>query len=234
MINDKRKITAEQIDRLYAFTRKHFVEHYDLQTELVDHLANAIEAKWQQQPELDFEAALQQEFKKFGIFGFMDVVEQRQGALTKKYYKLIWGYFRQFFKLPKIMLTLTGIGITYRLLLFAPVLYQCILLLVFIFSIIKMILKYRQYKTKVKQTGKKWLMEDLIFRCGGSGLYLYLSAQLIHFNPAETHSALVYLIASAILVLLIIVDYIVLFVIPARAEEHLKATYPEYGLEITK
>jgi hypothetical protein len=96
-----KKISSEQTEMLYAFTRKHFVEYYDLQTELVDHLANAIEAKWEQHPGIAFEAALQQEFKKFGIFGFMDVVEQRQGALTKKYNKLIWSYFRQFFKLPK-------------------------------------------------------------------------------------------------------------------------------------
>lgn len=37
------KLSAQQIDQLYAFTRQHFVEWYDLQSELVDHLANAIE-----------------------------------------------------------------------------------------------------------------------------------------------------------------------------------------------
>lgn len=234
MINDKRKITTEQTDRLYAFTRQHFVEYYDLQAELTDHLANAIEAKWEQQPDLDFEAALQQEFKKFGIFGFMDVVEQRQAALTKKYNKLLRGYFKQFLRLPKIILTLLGVALTYKLLLLVPVLYQCILLTIFILSVLKMILKYRHYKRKVKQTGKQWLMEDLIFRCGGSGLYLYLTAQLLSFHPGESKSAVVYLIASVILVLLIIYDYIVLFIIPAKAEEHLKATYPEYGLEFPK
>jgi len=37
------KVNQVQIDRLYRFTREHFVKHYDLQTELVDHLSNAIE-----------------------------------------------------------------------------------------------------------------------------------------------------------------------------------------------
>ena len=41
------KLSAEQIERLYQFTRQHYVEYYDLQTELVDHLANAIEEQWQ-------------------------------------------------------------------------------------------------------------------------------------------------------------------------------------------
>ncbi|MDC1464178.1 hypothetical protein N8387_00675 [Polaribacter sp.] len=33
------KLTETHIQELYKFTRKHFVEHYDVQTELVDHLA---------------------------------------------------------------------------------------------------------------------------------------------------------------------------------------------------
>ena len=40
------KINIEQTNRLYECTRQHYVEYYDLQTELVDHLANAIEQKW--------------------------------------------------------------------------------------------------------------------------------------------------------------------------------------------
>lgn len=39
-------VTPEQIERLYEFTRGHYVEHCDLQSELVDHLANAIEKRW--------------------------------------------------------------------------------------------------------------------------------------------------------------------------------------------
>ena len=61
------KLSPEQIERLYQFTRQHYVEYYDLQTELVDHLANAIEEQWTANPKLSFEQALQVEFKKFGI-----------------------------------------------------------------------------------------------------------------------------------------------------------------------
>ncbi len=55
------------------FTRQHYVEHYDLQTELVDHLANDIEKICEEQPNLSFEQAKTISFKKFGVFGFMDV-----------------------------------------------------------------------------------------------------------------------------------------------------------------
>ena len=48
------KLTDTQIQDLYTFTRKHYVEYYDVQTELVDHLANDIEATWKENPEVIF------------------------------------------------------------------------------------------------------------------------------------------------------------------------------------
>jgi len=34
-----RKVSPEEIEKLYKFTRQHYVAYYDLQTELVDYLA---------------------------------------------------------------------------------------------------------------------------------------------------------------------------------------------------
>ena len=61
------KLSENQIQKLYAFTRTHYVEHYDLQTELVDHLANGIEAQQQKALRLPFNDALKKEFEKFGV-----------------------------------------------------------------------------------------------------------------------------------------------------------------------
>ncbi len=84
------KLTQSQIEDLYAFTRQHFVVYYDLQTELVDHLANTIEHLWETEPKLPFEDAKQKAFKKFGIFGFMDAIAQREKAMNKRYTKYLW------------------------------------------------------------------------------------------------------------------------------------------------
>jgi len=232
MVTKSKTLSEEQILRLYIFTREHFVEHYDLQTELVDHLANAIEAKWQEQPEVDFENALQQEFKKFGIFGFMDVVETRQLALRKRYNKLIWRYFKEYLTLPKILLTMASIGITYQLLTIEPLLYQAILLLVLLLSVIKFVITNIRYRKKVKLTGKKWLFEEEIFKCGGTGLYLYVAVQALRLG-GEAASWWYVLLTSVVLVMLVLFDYIIRFVVPAKAEEHLKEVYPEYNLEIS-
>ena len=51
------KLNKEHISQLYKFTRQHYVEYYDVQTELVDHLANDIEQIWEEQPQLSFQQA---------------------------------------------------------------------------------------------------------------------------------------------------------------------------------
>ena len=99
------KLTKEQIQQLFEFTKKHLVEHYDVQVELVDHLANAIEDQWKQNPNISFEDALQTEFKKFGVFGFTGLVEQKQAALKNHYWKIIKKEFISFFSVPKIILS---------------------------------------------------------------------------------------------------------------------------------
>ena len=52
------KIPENQIEKLYKFTRQHFLEWYDVQTELVDHLANGVEQQWDTKPNLSFDEAL--------------------------------------------------------------------------------------------------------------------------------------------------------------------------------
>ena len=76
-------------------------------------MANAIEAQWEQNSKRSFEEALQIEFKKFGVFGFMEVVEKRQAALQKKYHKLVWNELKNFFRWPKIIGTFAAVGIIF-------------------------------------------------------------------------------------------------------------------------
>ena len=100
-----KQLTTEQIDALFAFTKKHLVEHYDVQVELVDHLANAIEAQWTENSTISFEDALHKEYKNFGVFGFSGLVEQKQAALQNHYWKIIKKEFMSFFSIPKILLS---------------------------------------------------------------------------------------------------------------------------------
>ena len=109
-----KKLTQQQIDQLFTFTKKHLVEHYDIQVELVDHLANAIEAEWQVNPNASFTVALEKEYKSFGLFGFSGLVEQKQVALQNHYWDVIKKEIRSFFSIPKIVLTLALFYVLFR------------------------------------------------------------------------------------------------------------------------
>lgn len=226
------KITATQMNRLFLFTREHFVEHYDLQAELADHLANAIEQRWQQNPDLDFEEALQLEFRKFGIFGFSDIIDKRQTALTKKYTKLIWNYAKNFFKLPQIIGTLTAIVIMYWIIKLLPILFYIVLLSSTLFSVTYAIILSIRYRKRVAKTGRKWLLEEIIFTCSNIIPIVYVPMYIDYFtgiNGDTTSELLSWLLAVSI-ILFFICGYVSLYLLPNKAQEHLATFYPEYKL----
>lgn len=99
-------LTTEQIQYLYKFCEKKGVRYYDLQTELVDHLTEAIEAKMTQDPGLSFDEALMGVYKGFGITGFSRVTAEREATLTKSYNRVRWRYFKAFFTYPKVAVSL--------------------------------------------------------------------------------------------------------------------------------
>ena len=232
-------VSQEHIEELFVFTQKHYVEWYDLQSELVDHLANGIEQQWQEDPDLSFEKALQKEFKKFGVFGFMDVVEERQKSLGKKYSKLIWKHTLEFFKLPKIfMLVLLSATLFYLLRLVdgsSDIFYGVLIVLFAAYFVLLLVSNYRKKKKARMSSEKSWLFKEIILNYGaglGIGMlpiYLF-NISIPNTINFQTMNAWVLGALSFILVLMSILIYIMHVEIPQRAEEYLEETYPEYKL----
>ena len=225
------KLSSEQINQLYLFTRQHFVEYYDLQTELVDHLANAIESQWQINPKRNFDEALQIEFKKFGVFGFGEVVEKRQFALEKKYRKIVWSHFKNFFRLPQIIGTFSAVGILYILLKISfhrETIFISILTLLIVIFFVELIRNAKKMKQKNQETGKKWLFKEILNGYGQGSGFMFLPMQtFIHFRNLFSDDLILF-VGSAFLIFLALIHYIVLVLIPKKAEQYLIETYPEY------
>lgn len=231
------KLNEQQINQLYQFTRQHFVEWYDLQSELVDHLANSIEDRWKENPKLTFEEALQLEFKKFGIFGFMDVVEERQKFLGKKYGKMIWKYYKEFFRLPKILVTL---GTMYALYLISETLqdtqtlYLCILGTIGVVSGFEIYKTTKAQKLREKATGKKWLFEQATSIFDIYPITL-LPVQIVNISGVfddESWSQGIAILGSIVLVLFALLLYVQWKVVHRKMSEEMGRIYPEY--EISK
>jgi hypothetical protein len=228
------KLTVQQVEHLYAFTRQHYVEWYDLQSELVDHLANAIEQEWEQNPNRTFDEILNKEFQKFGVFGFMDVVEERQKFLNKKYTRLIWSYYKEFFGLPKIILTVAlFIGLhTIIHLVPNPNIFPTIVVSFLLISGFFTFKKRYDFKQKAKETGMKWLFEEIMLN-RVSLLLFFLPSTAINFFNAFKDEIEFYdwslILGEMAFVLVGLLIFIQLMIVPKRVAEDLAKTYPEYS-----
>lgn len=227
------KLSESQIENLYRFTRKHYVYHYDVQTELVDHLANDIEQIQLEYPNLTFEEARDKSFKKFGVFGFMDVVEAKQKEVGKKYRKILWSFMKDWFTLPKVVLTIL-IFILFYSIMSLQINENYLLSFMLILGLGDGFYAYKlvkKSKKKFKSKKVKYVLEDMIFNAGAFGSVLVFS-NLFQLSHLLDYSDSVYykLIVAFLITLAIIYSYVSLIVLPQKAEELLEETYPEYNL----
>ena len=229
------KLTKEHIDQLYKFTRAHYVEWYDLQTELVDHLANDIEAIWEKEPNLSFDQAKNKAFKKFGIFGFMDVIADKSKAVNKHYWKVLWQIFKDYFKLPKIIITLTISLVVFSILKLTGHEISILIIafwIIFIFPVVFGLRYSSKLKKRFKRTGKKWMIDEVIKQ---SGLLFIISIQIpiqllkyIDLDGTSSLNSTELFLSSFFLTVFSIFVYILITLVPPKLEEEMCNLYPEY------
>lgn len=102
----KKTLNDTEITQLFQFCEKHFVPYYDVQVELVDHLANAIEEELSINENIGFQIALEKVYKSFGKSGFRKIIVEKEIAIAKQRSKLFWQSFRSFFNFPIVLVTL--------------------------------------------------------------------------------------------------------------------------------
>ena len=96
-------LSNTQIEALFLFVEKKQVRWYDLQTELVDHLANKIEEELAVNPTYNFDFALQKVYASFGIFGFARIVREKEEQVRKQNNKLWLQEFKNQFVWPNLV-----------------------------------------------------------------------------------------------------------------------------------
>ncbi len=221
------QLTKEHIDNLYSFTKKHGVKYYDLQTELIDHIANDIEQIWQQNPRLTFKQAKYKATIKFGIYGFSRFVNEREKALHKKHWRLFKQYFKAYFKVPKLMLTLFLAALVYlffeispnkNTFLFASLLALTTVTFLYIFYL------SAKFRIENKRSGKKWLFEKVII--SSTPIFLFITVfhpqffyRLLNSDIRINWSYTNQLLCSFGLAALAIIFYVSLYVVPPKMRE---------------
>ena len=107
----KKELTTEQIEYLFQFMRRKYVRYYDVQIELVDHFASAIEAMWEKDPNLSFEKAIEKIYAEFPITGFNNLINEKTQAVTQRITKHTWREVKAYLTIPKISITLLLVAV---------------------------------------------------------------------------------------------------------------------------
>jgi hypothetical protein len=154
-------LSSDQIESLFAFCRQHFVYYYDVQVELVDHLANAIEAEMLNDPKISFEKALKKIHESFGLFGFAPLVAEKEKMALRQSRKIFWTIFKEQFTWPKILTFFLLMLGMFTIFSKEPFLIKwtapALIIIGWPFYLSGII----RFQRLIKKTGKKFLMENI-------------------------------------------------------------------------
>lgn len=99
----KRELTTEQINRLYRYVNDKGVEYFDIQIELVDHIASIIEERWNNYSEQSVDETLNGVLVAFEKYGFKRLVREKERQVARQYRRYFWQNFKSFFSWPKVL-----------------------------------------------------------------------------------------------------------------------------------
>ena len=108
-----RQITKEETQELFNLVERHAIKYYDVQVEIVDHYASAIEEIWEKEPDLSFLAAQKRVYWEF--WDFKTLEETKRQALEKQYKRVLWQGVKEWFSFPKVMLSLVLFLIVFQI-----------------------------------------------------------------------------------------------------------------------
>jgi hypothetical protein len=109
------EISKEQLLQIDKYMYACGIKFYDVRIEIVDHFANILEQKLEEDPALNFKQEIVNIHKNFSDSGFSKLLKEKTKWVTKKFYKQTLKHFIAFFKLPKIILSATLFCVLYLL-----------------------------------------------------------------------------------------------------------------------
>lgn len=229
-----RKITSEQIEELHEFCYFQSVIHYDIQVELVDHLASAIEELWEINPTLSFQDALYQVSAQFGNHaGFVIIRQEKEKALRKKYRRLLWQFVTDYYKFPKIMVTLSLFLGIYTALQFTENdqwIVGSLLIMFITFSLFYFLFYFPKY-VRIKVPEKHpFLLNEITQKGVVSQTMMFSGGFISMVSHASNFTTTGSLIFSALVSLYLVLLYGDCFFIPKKIHEHFKEQFPQFQL----
>ena len=232
----RRTVTQKETEELFNLCEKYGVVFYDVQIEIVDHLALLIEEQWEKTPGLSFNIALNSAVSSFGTSNITKITREKEKEVNRKYNLLLWKYFIEFYKWPKLLITIV---FTLGLLLLFQItdhtktillIYSGLVLVGFAFYLIRI---FPKFKIKGK-SGELFLLATIQSQIMSIGVILLQIPLLINnifkWKKIESINNVFVLVAiSFMIVFFSILLYANLFFLQKKVKEHFKEQFPEFA-----
>ncbi|MCB0629030.1 MAG: hypothetical protein R2824_26370 [Saprospiraceae bacterium] len=225
----EKQLDQEQIRALFDFVNRKRVRYYDLQVELVDHFASAIEDIWRKEPNLPFDSAVNRVYSQFPITGFASLIDKQRKAIQKEAWRWIFQTWRNYFGWPKLLLAIAVI-FALRLVFYLPIPANWIFVSSFFLVMGGGLWTLYFSKRGLKKGGKQFLKLEATYdaishflNAVNAAFYVLMFGQLEAFpNWAAWLSAIFFTYAGFLM-------YILLFQLPKRAHAELNRHFPQYA-----
>ena len=154
--------------------------------------------------------------------------------MGKTYRKYLFLELKKWFEWPQIIATLALFLIFLMSFLSSiskPLLVTFYLAGIF-WAVYKLFRLKRVFKKRKEISNKKWLLEEMLFKQSGvAGVVLASQVGNVFNIPNEIfENSYIVIALAAVITLLFLINYISFEVLPNKAEELLKKTYPEFVL----
>ncbi len=229
-----RKLSHTEIEELYEFCYFQSIVYYDLQVELVDHLALSIENLWTENPDLSFDNALYEVSQQFGGHaGFVIIRLDKEKALRKKYRRLLWQFVSEYYKFPKIAVTIALAALFFTIFRLVEndeyVFYSFGIGYVFLMLVYAFFYAPLKLWPKIKK-GHSFLLNEI---ARGRTALTVLPGNIGVFVSLFVDKTMHLTFAWSVVVSMLISFFIVLlygdtFFIPKKIREHLVGQYPQF------
>jgi hypothetical protein len=223
MLNEK------QIESLFTFCKKHFVYYYDVQVELVDHLANAVEAEMLADPKNTFDKALEKVHKSFGIMGFAPLVTEKVKLAEKQGRNLFWKLFKEHLRWPKILLLFLIFSIAFTLFTIEPNLFGIFYISVMIACCLLEMYGNIKTRKEISSNGKRFLIAEFSHNSTAFSIlfYFFVFPNIFDKDFGYRSYSTVHILLLSIIIGVSVITAIVNIQILSTLKNKLKQDYPE-------
>ncbi|HRP16869.1 MAG TPA: hypothetical protein PL128_02645 [Ginsengibacter sp.] len=218
-------LTKEQIAHLFKFCEKHYVYYYEVQVELVDHLANAIEEKMASTGNLAFDDALNKVYADFGVMGFAPIVQEKQNQVFRTSKAAYWKFIKEQLKWPQILRALFFSALLYQLLLHYETIGIVLIGSIIFYGIVSNLFYQIRLARSIKNTGKKFALLNYSSHLTlGFPAFYFLIQVMLHLD--EVYPLLYSFLTGYYIVLFIASDKVTNHVKEKLVREYPEAFYP--------